>query len=289
MFYNLVNIISIDLSNFDLSSVISTEKMFYYCQNLRNIIFPKDTTITNIESMKDMFNNCYSLKELNLIEMNVFNVKNMKNMFYSCNSLESLNLSHFHTSKVINMDSIFYGCNSLISLDISNFDLTGLTNTLTFFSSLKNLNKLENIKAINLNISHANSIANLFKDNKIIKYLDLSYLDASLSTRMDYIFSGCINLLSLNLYSIRVNNMKNMEYAFNECNKLNYFNLSNLDSISSLENMRYMFAYCKELISLDLSDFQTDNDLNMSYIFRSCEKLEEINLGSRKVVNLRYH
>ena len=51
MFYNLVNIISIDLSNFDLSSVISTEKMFYYCKNLRNIIFPKDTTITNIESM----------------------------------------------------------------------------------------------------------------------------------------------------------------------------------------------------------------------------------------------
>ena len=108
MFYNLGNIISIDLSKFFLSNIISTEKMFYNCKNLSTIIFPHDSFTINVENMKEMFYNCHSLKELNLEELNIINVKNMEMMFYNCYSLISLNLSNFDTSKVTNMNSIFY-------------------------------------------------------------------------------------------------------------------------------------------------------------------------------------
>ena len=288
MFYNLGNIISIDLSKFFLSNIISTEKMFYNCKNLSTIIFPHDSFTINVENMKEMFYNCHSLKELNLEELNIINVKNMEKMFYNCYSLVSLNLSNFDTSKVTNMNSIFYQCKSLISVDISNFDLTCLSNGLTVFNSLKSLNSLESIKANYVNISQVRSISSLFYSKKNLLSIDLSYLDASSVTSINYIFAYCENLIHVNLFSVKINNIQNMENAFYKCYNLIDVNLSSKIYLSSLTNMRYMFAYCKELISLDLSNLQTERELSMHSMFYGCIKLEEVTLGSRKVKELSY-
>ena len=40
--------------------------------------------------------------------------------------------------------------------------------------------------------------------------------------------------------------------------------------------MRTMFQECNELIYLDLSNFNTSNVTNMSYMFNECHKLKEI-------------
>jgi surface protein len=150
MFYGLANIISVNLTNFKLSNVINTEKMFYGCQKLKTIIFSHGMT----------------------------KVENMKYMFYNCNKLQSLDLSSFNTAKVNNMDDIFNGCSELKSLDISNFNLNGLANskTLTFLKSLNNLNKLEDLKARNLIISHITDISNIFKNNKNLISIDYHLL-----------------------------------------------------------------------------------------------------------------
>ena len=41
-----------------------------------------------------------------------------------------------------------------------------------------------------------------------------------------------------------------------------------------------MFAYCKSLISLDLSSFDTRNVTNMKYMFENCSALESIVFGN---------
>ena len=43
--------------------------------------------------MRDMFNRCFSLKDLNLSNFNTNNATDMSHMFYHCSSLEELNLS----------------------------------------------------------------------------------------------------------------------------------------------------------------------------------------------------
>ena len=83
MFVKLINIISIDLSNFDTSKVESLEKMFEYCE---------------------------SLKSINLNNVNTSSAKNMELIFYECIRLETLNLSSFDTSKVTNMQRMFALC-----------------------------------------------------------------------------------------------------------------------------------------------------------------------------------
>ena len=86
MFYFLRNIISVDLSDFESSSVTNMECMFYHCSNLKYINFSDFTTSE---------------------------VTNMKGMFADCAHLESLNLSNFKTNKVEFMDGMFYCCHQL--------------------------------------------------------------------------------------------------------------------------------------------------------------------------------
>ena len=94
LFYNLKNIIKIDLSKFDSSSITNLNRMFSGCSKLTTIIFDNfDTSL----------------------------VEDMSSMFYGCNLLISLNLTMFDTSKVTNMYGMFAFCSSLTTLDLPYF------------------------------------------------------------------------------------------------------------------------------------------------------------------------
>ena len=92
---NCKDLISVDLSHFDTSSVTYMIQMFYGCS---------------------------SLQTLNLSNFNTLSVKDMGSMFYRCSSLQVLNLSYFNTSSVADMNRMVYGCSSLQTLNLSNFD-----------------------------------------------------------------------------------------------------------------------------------------------------------------------
>ena len=51
-------------------------------------------------------------------------------MFQNCISLKELNLSNFNTSKTICMENMFENCSSLKNLDISNFDIKHRASTI---------------------------------------------------------------------------------------------------------------------------------------------------------------
>ena len=48
-------------------------------------------------------------------------------MFNQCNSIKSLDLSHFNTSNVTNMKTMFQACYELVNLNISSFDTRKVT------------------------------------------------------------------------------------------------------------------------------------------------------------------
>ncbi len=61
--------------------------------------------------MSYMFNECSSLKELNLLSFNTNQVTDMSYMFSNCSSLKELNLSSFNTNQVTNMSWMFDSIN----------------------------------------------------------------------------------------------------------------------------------------------------------------------------------
>ena len=93
MFDSLSNIIEIDLTYFDSSSVITMNYMFHNATNLKIITFPTNFDTSRVESMHHMFSNCISLTTLDLSMFNTQNVLDMTNLFNGCSNLEILNLN----------------------------------------------------------------------------------------------------------------------------------------------------------------------------------------------------
>ena len=48
-----------------------------------------------------------------------------------------------------------------------------------------------------------------------------------------------------------------------------------------------MFSYCSSLISLNLSNFKTNNVKDMSYMFYNCSKLTSLNLSNFNTNNVK--
>ena len=115
-FYGCSNLISLDLSGFDMSDVRGMSGMFAYCSSLTSI---------------------------NLSNLNTSNVTDMTSVFYNCSSLTSLDLNSFNTSNVSAMSGMFHGCSNLISLDLSGFDMSNIaaspSSTASMFKDCTNL------------------------------------------------------------------------------------------------------------------------------------------------------
>ena len=109
MFYNLSNITSIDLTQFNASSVNSMNNMFSNCKDLKTITISNIDT-SSVSSMEYMFRNCESLNSIDLKSFNTSNVISMKGMFKSCIKLVSLDFSEslgLGTRQLEQVDPVF--------------------------------------------------------------------------------------------------------------------------------------------------------------------------------------
>ena len=138
---NIVNIISIDFSNFDSTFVTNIAYMLSGLNQLKSLNLSNFNT-SLVTDMENMFYNCTQLESLDLSKFSTSLVTNMAGMFYNCNQLESLNLSNFVTLSVTNMNRMFYGCTKLELLDISNFDSSKITNLQMMFEGLSSIKYL---------------------------------------------------------------------------------------------------------------------------------------------------
>ena len=109
-------------------------------------------------------------------------------------------------------------------------------------------------------------------------------------TDMNIMFQECNELEYLDLSNFNTSNVKDMGWMFNECHKLKEIKgIENFNTIK-VKNMTTMFQNCNELEYLDLSNFNTSNVEDMGYLFTNCYKLKEIkgieNFNTIKVKNM---
>ena len=90
-----------------------------------------------------------------------------------------------------------------------------------------------------------------------------------------------------NKIEIMINGKKKlniMKYKFNKEGDYTIYILGK----EKLKGISSMFSECNSLISIDLSNFNTNNVTNMFYIFSNCESLESINLSNINTNNVNY-
>ena len=89
-------------------------------------------------------------------------------------------------------------------------------------------------------------------------------------------------------YSIKYkfrNLLKNTNYMFALCKNLTSINISNF-KFQNVTNMSNMFLRCESLTNIDLSNIDTEKVTNMKNMFCNCESLANINLSNFKTENV---
>ena len=94
------------------------------------------------------------------------------------------------------------------------------------------------------------------------------------------------------LFSIKIKFAFNFKitdcgYIFKGCKNLVSIDLSSFPT-QNVTNMERMFSYCSNLKSIDFSSFDTNNVINMEGMFYKCENLENLDLSSFDSRNVIY-
>ena len=135
MFYNCGQLKQLDVNNFNTENVTTMASMFANCSNLEKLDISNWKT-ANVEDMSWMFAgedygnppNTMNIKQIIGIEnLDVSNVEIMRQMFNSCKSLRELNIENWNMGNVTNTQYMFNNCYKLNSTITFSFDSTKIT------------------------------------------------------------------------------------------------------------------------------------------------------------------
>ena len=127
MFSECTNLVSVDLSGLDTSQVTDMGCMFAECAALKTVNF-QGVDASNVTSMHAMFWKCSSIKSVDLSGINAARVTDMYGLFQNCLSLESVDISSFTGSAITNAIYSFAGAPLMSQVTLpAGLDLTDNT------------------------------------------------------------------------------------------------------------------------------------------------------------------
>ena len=158
-----------------------------------------------------------------------------------------------------------------------------------------NLTTIEGIE--NLNTTNVSSFAAMFDDCKSLTSIDVSNLKTNNVTNMFSMFSGDSGPMALTeiigLEQLDTSKVTDMGYLFSWCNELTSVDVSGFDT-SNVTDMCCMFEDCTNLEIIDVSSFNTEKVTDMSFMFGNWDDLapraltEIIGLEEFNTSNVQY-
>jgi len=251
MFYQCTSLKSIDLSNFDTSSVTLLESTFRECESLISLDLSNFNT-SNVRYMVYIFNGCSSLKYLDMSGLNL-NQASLDFSFTNCNNLRYINLENItFTSRVRYGLSALNNINNLIVCQNS-----GLITS----SNAKNICCDYNIE-IDLCQSSNYIILNYLLDSNYTNGFKNNYRN-----NISFIIND--NFTKLDTDDLYIQGGSNIEIHFKD----NITDMNNFFSVEEDINSKY-------INSIDLSRFDSSHVVNMSSMFSGCSSLTHINFSN---------
>ena len=274
MFYECKMLTTLDLSMFDMSNANRVDGMFKSCYNLISLDLSGWVLNDSIEEnlinySHDMFDYCYSLKQVIMIGCDEFTIK-----------LISRELPN-NVEIITNKD------------DIKNYQQTMSSTTLSFeypyFSCPLEYN-LNNTKYVAIEQNYETQFNDILLDcssafsNTNITELK-SFPDTSNVTNMTNMFSYCTELTSLDLSNWNVSNVRDMVCMFANCSSLKTIDLSNWDT-SNVTDMEGMFGNCESLTHVNMSNINFGNTM-VRGMFNGCSNLDILDLSGSDLRNIK--
>ena len=117
----------------------------------------------------------------------------------------------------------------------------------------------------------------LFRNFKALSSLDFSAFDASAAQNMTRAFAQS-GFETLDLSSLKGDNVSSLNYAFENCTSLVDVDLSGFSG-KSLTDFSFAFSGCSALEKLNLVSAHTDKVTNFKACFSACKAVSELHLG----------
>jgi len=231
---------------------------------------------SGVTDMNSMFSGCTYLTGLDVSTFDTGSVTDMGSMFDSCRGLKTLNVSGFETELVTDFSRMFYGCSSLTVLDVSGFDTGSALNMNRMFYSCTGITELD---VSGFETGSVTDMGRMFGGITKVTALDLDGFVTDFVTDMSGMFYCCYKLGSLDLSSFNTAVVTNMNMMFYKCSVLPELDLSNF-STENVTDMGRMFESSVLLESVDLSRFSTGASPVTSGMFKECNSLSLITIGS---------
>ena len=336
MFEDCSSLTSLDLSSFNTHDVTDMRYMFKGCSGLTSLDLSRFTAF-DVTDMSYMFSGCSGLKNLDLSYIYTYNVTDMSYMFSGCSGLKNLDLRGFNTSKVTDMANMFKDCSGLTSLDLSSFDTSDVTNMFNMFGGCNSLRTIfageewstaavtysdymfhnctslvggkgtvydaSHVDAAYAHIDGGASNPGYFTAAGTKAYAVYTpenttltfYYDTERSSRpgtkynlnpdsndpgwyTDTTYANVTNVVFDPSFA-NARPTSTYKWFYGMRNLQSFTGLSNLNT-SEVTNMSYMFCYCTRLTSLDLSHFNTSKVTFMYGMFYGSSGLTSLDLSS---------
>ncbi len=300
---------------FDYAHPLSSYCWFMSMRNLQSIEGISHLNTSWITDMSGMFEDCTSLRNLDLHGFNTSSVMNMMLMFEECTGLTSLDLSAFNTANVTNMQGMLANCSNLRTIYVSDkWNTQNVTSSIDMFTNCTSLvggkgttynsNYVDKTRA---RIDGGPSNPGYFTEKGPEAYACYTPSNTTLTFYYDNLRSS----RSGTTYGLNLGN-EGMEW-----HETSYFftqvvfdpsfadarptttsqwfeGMSNVRSITGLEylntesvtDMSKMFFDCRSLSSVDLSHFNTSNVTSMYFMFTECRALTSLDLSSFNTDNV---
>lgn len=127
MMYNCSNLTSLDISNFDGSSLTSLVSICYNNKKLTSIILPSNLGENGgYVGFERMLNSCSSLEEIDFSYIHC-TVNSIAQMFASCSKLKRVDLRNFVNYFKPSVLNMFNGCTLLEHIDMRSWDFSEYT------------------------------------------------------------------------------------------------------------------------------------------------------------------
>lgn len=139
----------LDLSNWDVSKIVSCKGMFTRCTELETINLGEWAT-PMLRYIDYMFYNCNKLKAIEYKTFSVPNIETASYAFCRCSNLKQLDLHEWNVTHLHNMEAMFSMCKQLHSLNLRGWglidmDKINVTNVLYQCYKLEELHGLKKL------------------------------------------------------------------------------------------------------------------------------------------------
>ena len=136
---------------------------------------------------------------------------------------------------------------------------------------------VEEVNFTGLDTSECTDMSYLFNERKALKKVNFGNIDTKNVVNMYKIFCECNELEEISGFDIDTQNVENMRGAFFKCLKLKDLNFKSLNS-KKVNDLSYAF-YKAAFENVDLSNMDTKNVTNFSYLFGNCRELKSVNIS----------